>query len=157
LPLYYSSEKEDFRGLVTYLKGQIRDGDKVFVGSGGYMVGILHYFGVFPEDRHYFFPLSKDPQKGIQFSVPLIYQNRTFTLYHSQTCCTQYVADGNRLWIIVGKLNAVRLKKYSPFVLKGYFDGSFLNYIKFPTDASLYLFLWDPKAPNEKGIDISIE
>ncbi len=24
LPLYYRSEKQDFRGLVTYLKGQLR-------------------------------------------------------------------------------------------------------------------------------------
>jgi hypothetical protein len=49
------------------------------------------------------------------------------------------------------------LKENSPSVLKGYFDGSFLNFNKFPTDASIYLFLWDPKSPEEKGIDMPIE
>jgi hypothetical protein len=32
LPLYYRSEKQDFRGLVTYLKGHLQEGDKIFVG-----------------------------------------------------------------------------------------------------------------------------
>jgi len=32
-----------------------------------------------------------------------------------------------------------------------------LNLNRFPTDASVYLFLWDPSAPNEKGIDLPIE
>ena len=50
-----------------------------------------------------------------------------------------------------------RLENDSPCILKGYFDGSFLNFSSFPVDASMYLFLWDPKSPNEKGIDIPIE
>ena len=33
LPLYYRSEKQDYRGLVTYLKSQLRDGDKIIVGN----------------------------------------------------------------------------------------------------------------------------
>jgi len=41
--------------------------------------------------------------------------------------------------------------------LKGYFDGSFLNLNRFPTDASMYLFLWDPKSPEERGIELPIE
>jgi hypothetical protein len=45
----------------------------------------------------------------------------------------------------------------TPCVLKGYFDGSFLNFRRFPTDASIYLLLWDPGSPNEKGIDMSVE
>jgi hypothetical protein len=67
------------------------------------------------------------------------------------------VADGSRLWVIVGKSTAKKLKKSSPSVLKGYFDGSFLTISRFPTDGSLFLFLWDPKSPGEKGIDMPIE
>jgi len=67
------------------------------------------------------------------------------------------VADGSRLWIVVGKETAKKLKKESPFVLKGYFDGSFLNLHRFPFDASIYLFLYDPRSPNEKGMDIQID
>ncbi len=70
---------------------------------------------------------------------------------------SEYVADGTRLWIVVGNWTAKRIKETSPSVLKGYFDGSFLNFNRFPVDASLYLFLWDPKSPNEKGIDMPIE
>jgi hypothetical protein len=49
------------------------------------------------------------------------------------------------------------MKGTTPAVLKGYFDGSFLNHDRFPADGSLYLFLWDPRSPNEKGIDLPIE
>jgi hypothetical protein len=52
---------------------------------------------------------------------------------------------------------AKEIKDKSPCVLKGYFDGSFLNFNRFPTDASMYLFLWDPKFPGEKGIEMPIE
>jgi hypothetical protein len=41
--------------------------------------------------------------------------------------------------------------------VKGYFDGSVLNLVRFPTDVSMYLLLLDPEAPGEKGIDVSIE
>jgi hypothetical protein len=37
------------------------------------------------------------------------------------------------------------------------FDGSFLNFNRFPTDASMYLFLWDPSTPKEKGINLPFE
>jgi len=50
-----------------------------------------------------------------------------------------------------------KIKGNSTAVLKGYFDGSFLNFNRFPTDASIYLFLLDPKSPGEKGIDMPIE
>jgi hypothetical protein len=86
-----------------------------------------------------------------------IYKNKIFTIYHSKMCCTQYVSDGNRLWIIAKKSAAKKITKDSPCVLKGYFDGSFLNFHRFPTDASMYLFLWDPQSPDEKGIDLPIE
>jgi len=48
-------------------------------------------------------------------------------------------------------------KEESPCPLKGYFDGRFLNFTRFPTDASMYLFLFDPSSLDEKGIDLPIE
>jgi len=157
LPLYYRSEKENLRGLVAYLKGTLREGDKIFVGAPGYMPGILHYFGYHPESRHHIMTTTIDSEKIIQIQKSFIYRNRAFTIYYSKTCCTQYVADGGRVWIIVGKWTAKWIKDSSPSVLKGYFDGSFLNFSRFPTDASIYLFLWDPSSPEEKGIDMPIE
>jgi hypothetical protein len=61
------------------------------------------------------------------------------------------------LWIVVHKEYAEELKKNSPAVFKGYFDGSFLNFNRFPTDVSFYLFLWDPSSPGEKGVDFPVE
>lgn len=155
-PFYYRAEKQDLRGLVTYLKGQLRDGDKIFVAVKAYLPGILHYFGVYPEGRHQVIRFSKDSEKGIEYRV-LVDQKKIFTIYNSPTCCAQYLADRGRIWIVVEKWTAKKFKKDSPCVLKGYFDGSFANFRKFPTDASMYLFLWDPKSPGEKGIDITIE
>jgi hypothetical protein len=158
LPFYYRSEKQDFRGLVAYLKGQLRDRDKIYVRSIAYIPGILHYFGVKPRARHYDIPFfGVDSEKTLAVRMPLIYHDRTFTLYHSGICCTQYVADGSRLWIVVGKPNVKQLKESSPSVLKAVFDGSFSNFRRFPSDASMYLFLWDPSSPGEKGIDMPIE
>jgi hypothetical protein len=157
LPLYYRSEKQNFKGLVAYLESNLQQGDKIFVGGVGNMPGILHYFGAYPEGRHHRVPYTKFSEKEIEFKKPFISRSRVHTLYASTHCCSRYVADGSRLWIVVGEKNARRLKKSSPYALKGYFDGSFLNYIKFPFDASLYLFLWNPKSPEDKGIDMSIE
>ncbi len=157
LPLYYRSEKEDFRGLVNYLKSQLREGDKLFDVEMAFTPGILFYFGAYPEDRHYSIPFYKVSEKKIEFRKSFIYQSRTYTIYCSKTCCAQYVADGSRLWIITGSNIGEKIKENSPAVLKGYFDGSFLNFNRFPTDASIYLFLWDPKSPGEKGIDMLIE
>ena len=157
LPFYYRSQKQDLRGLTDYLKNQLQQGDKIFVETAGYIPGILHYLKVRPDDRHYRVHILKDDEKEIGVKKSFIYQNRTFTIYHSKTCCTQYVADGSRLWIIVSKWGAKKIKEGSPCVLKGYFDGSFLNFNRFPDDASMYLFLWDPNSSEEKGIDMSIE
>jgi uncharacterized membrane protein len=157
LPLYYRSEKQDFKGLVAYLKTQLIEGDKIFAGAHGYIPGIIHYFGVYPEDRHYVIPFWEDSEKTVGYWKSFTYRNRTFTIYHSKTCCTQYVADKNRLWIIVGGQTARKLTKESPTVFKRYFDGSFLNLTRFPTDVSMYLFLWDPSSPGEKGIEIPME
>jgi len=157
LPLYYRSEKQDFKGLVAYLKTQLIEGDKIFAGADGYIPGILHYFGVYPEDRHYVIPFWKDSEERIAYRKSFTYRNRMFTIYNSKTCCTQYVADGSRLWIIVGAGTARKLNEESPTVFKRYFDGSFLNLTKFPTDMSMYLFLWDPLSPDEKGIEMPIK
>jgi hypothetical protein len=149
LPLYYRAEKQDFRGLVNYLNNQLKDGDKIFLKTYTYMPGILHYFRVDPGKRHYMIPFYwKDPGKEFEFKVSLISENRRFTIYHSNVPYAEYVADGNRLWIVVGKgADADEIKKNPPCVLKGYFDGSFAMFRRFPSDASMYLFLWDPRSP----------
>jgi len=159
LPFYYRSEKQDFRGVARYLQQQIRNGDIIFLGGTFFYPGILHYFGNFPKGRHYELTTYQYPQVEMEFVMtPLSYKNVTIPVYYSKRCCSQYVANGNRLWIIVGgKRTAKEIMKDSPAVLKGFFDGSFVNFNRFPTDASIYLFLWDPKSPGEKGIDMLIE
>jgi hypothetical protein len=157
LPLYYRSEKQDLRGLATYLKDHVQTGDAVFVAMRSYLPGILHYLGVYPQGRHQVLSFSENSEKGIECPIYLAEEDKRFTIYNSSTCCVQYLSPGNRVWIAVGRSEAKRLKEGSPYVLKGYFDGSFANYRKFPTDASMYLFLWDPKSPDEQGIEVPIE
>jgi len=158
LPLYYRSEKQDFRGLVNYLNSQLRDGDKIFASTFTYIPGILHYFNVYPRNRHYEAPVVlKKPRKEFELKMSLVSEGRVFTIYYSNIPYAQYVADGNRLWIIMGKEAAKGINKNFPCVLKGYFDGSFANFRRFPSDASMYLFLWDPQSPGEKGIDMQID
>jgi hypothetical protein len=156
---YYHSEKQDFRGLVNYLNTHIRDGDKIVVGTFTNISGILHYFGVNPKNRHYEIPYSwKEPDKLFEFKVSLVSQNRIFSIYHSNIPYAQYIEDGSRLWILLGKgPEGGKMKKNPSYVLKGYFDGSFAMFRRFPSDASMYLFLWDPKSPVEKGLDLTIE
>jgi len=159
LPLYYKSEKLNLRGLVNYLKGELKEGDKIFDSAPamGNMPGILHYFGTYPKGRQYFFFFWNKSEDEIDYAKLFTYQDKQYTIYHSSSCCDQYIKDGGRLWIITKKQMADRLKDYPSFVLKGFFDGSFLNYDRFPFDASIYLFLLDPKSPGEKGIDMPIE
>jgi hypothetical protein len=158
LPLYYRSEKQDFRGLVNYLNSQLRDGDKIFVKTLTYVPGMLHYFKVYPQNRYYEIPFEwKIIGEEFEFRVTLVSQGRVFTIYHSNIPYAQYVADGNRLWIITGKETARETKNNFPCVFKGFFDGSFANFRRFPSDASMYLFLWDPQLPREKGIDMPID
>jgi hypothetical protein len=157
LPFYYRSEKQDLRGLVNYLKGHLQEGDNIFVGATGCIPGILHYFGQYPEHRHHIMRMTKESEKIIEAKKLFNYQNKTFLIVFSKTCCNQYVSKGNRLWIIVDKWTAKKFIDSSPCVLKGYFDGSFLNINRFPADASMYLFLWNPKSPEEKGIDMPLE
>jgi hypothetical protein len=157
LPLYYHCQKQDLKGLVLYLKAHLRPGDKIFDGDRIYTPGILHYFGIYPEGRHYVVSFTKKSEKGVEYRKSFTYGNQIFTIYYSNNCCAQYIEDGSRLWIVTGKGSAPEIKKHTPAVLKGYFDGSFLNFNKFPTDAPIYLFLLDPLSPNEKGIDMPIE
>jgi hypothetical protein len=135
----------------------LSEGDKIFDVNLIHTPGILHYFGVIPERRHYQIPYYNVSENEIEYRTVFPYQNGLYTIYFSRDCCSRYVADRNRLWIVGGKRTAQKIKGNSPAVLKGYFDGSFLNFNRFPTDASIYLFLWDPKSPDEKGIDIPIE
>ncbi len=158
LPVYYRSEKQDFRGLVNYLNSQLTNGDKIFVKTLTYIPGILHYFRVYPQKRYYEIPFEwKTPGKEFEFRMTLFSQGRVFTIYHSNIPYAQYVADGNRLWVITGKEVAKEIKNNFPLVLRGFFDGSVANFRRFPSDASMYLFLWDPKSPGEKGIDMPID
>jgi 4-amino-4-deoxy-L-arabinose transferase-like glycosyltransferase len=156
LPLYYRSEKQDFRGVVRYLQQHIRNGDIIYLGGTFLYPGMLHYFGIFPKGRHYELTTYQNPKMEMEFvMMPLSYRNVTIPVYYSKRCCSQYVVDGNRLWIVVGgKQAAEEIMRSGPAVLKGFFDGSFVNFDQFPRDASIYLFLWDPKSPKEKGIDM---
>lgn len=156
LPFYYSSEKQDVRGLVTYLEDHLQQGDKIFLELDPLTPAMLHYFGIYPTYRHYLSTGTKISGEDIELQTPFVFQNKKFIIYHYKTCCDQYVADGSRLWIIVSQFTAKSLRKNSPSVLKGYFDGSFLTTSRFPSDGSLYLFLWDPKSRQEKGITIPI-
>jgi hypothetical protein len=100
--------------------------------------------------------LWKDSEKIIRVEKTFAYGNKKLTIIYSRTCCTEFAGDGSRLWIAVDKWTAKNIKRDSPCVLVGYFDGSFLNFTRFPDDASMYLFLWDPKSSGEKGIDMLI-
>jgi mannosyltransferase len=156
LPLYYRSEKQDFRGLTNYLKASLRKGDRIF-DVDGRLLGILHYFGVPPGGRYYHVDYWRSSGPETEYRKSFVYRNNTFTIYHARTCCDQYLEDGHRLWIVAGLRSAEKIKQNTPSVLKGYFDGSFFHGIRFPTDASMCLFLWDLGSPKERGIDIPAE
>jgi len=158
LPLYYQSEKQDFRGLVLYLEGQLRHGDKIFVKSVAYIPGMLHYFGVYPESRHHNFPVwLENSGNEIVARVTIASKEKKFAIQYSSSGYDRYLTDGDRLWIIAGKQAGEEIKKNSPFAFKGVFDGSFSHFRRFPEDASMYLFLWDPKSPGGKGMGVPSE
>jgi len=157
LPFYYRSEKQDFRGLVNYFRNYLEDGDKIIVGSYPSMVGILHYFGIDPKGRMYLLSTHSVSEAEREFRVPMVVGNRHLMMIHSQTHWLKYATERNRLWLVLDKDHAEQAKKIPNFQFKGYFDGSFLNFNRFPTDASIYLYLWDLKSPGEKGIDMPIE
>jgi hypothetical protein len=154
---YYRSEKEDFRSLVNYLKNHLRQGDKLLDIDIAFTPGILHYFGILPESRLYTIFLHKVSENESELITPFTYQGRKYMIYFSKNASDRYISEGGRVWIIAGRRSAKEIQKKSKCVLKGYFDGSFLNFDRFPTDASFYLFLCDPKSPEEKAIDMLIE
>jgi len=86
-----------------------------------------------------------------------MYDNKSFTIYNTRACCDQYTSDGNRLWIVVSKSGLKRFLEMPGCVVKGYFDGSFMNFNRFPVDASIYLLLYDPRSPDEKGIEVPLD
>lgn len=154
LPLYYKSQKQDFKSLVHFLKTQLRPGDKIFDGDRIYTPGILFYFGIDPVSHHYTARIDKQGGKVVGLKRPFYYNNNEYIIYYSNTCCEQYIADGSRLWIVVGKSGRLEVEKNLSCKRMGYFDGSFLNYNKFPADASMYLFLCDPSPSNQNRKDI---
>ena len=157
LPLYYQSEKQNFRDLVTFLKSQLIEGDKIIDFERMSTLGILHYFGANPEGRHFILDFKRVTGNEIEYRKSFLYRNIKFTIYHSTECCSQYVNDSSRIWIVTSKWGAKRIKNELPCALKGYFDASFSNVGRFPSDASIYLFFWNPKSPGEKGINMPIE
>jgi hypothetical protein len=157
LPSYYRSEKRDYRGLVTYLKMHLQEGDRIIAGNRMDIQLMLHYFGVYPKDRYYVIPAWKVSEDEFENRIVLAYRDIKFTIICSKSHWFKYLTDGGRLWILSDKGNSRIIKEKLSCVLKGYFDGSFFNMNRFPTDASIYLFLWDPSSPGEKGIDMPIE
>jgi uncharacterized membrane protein len=152
LPIYYRSEKQDFRGVVNYLRAHIRAGDKVIVSPRLYVRGLLYYFGIVPsENRDYLLSERKVSEDETEYSISLFYKGSRFTISHSETYWNRYIANGERVWLVVDKETARAINRFYPLTLKRYFDGSVLNLVRFPTDVSMYLFLSDPEAPGEKG------
>ena len=158
LPIYYRSEKQDFRGLANYLMGHIRAGDKVIVSPKLYIRGLLYYFGIdLSESRDYLLSQRRVSENETEYSISLFYKGNKFTISHSKTYWNRYIAEGNRVWLVVDNETAKEIKKVYPFAMKGYFDGSVLNLVRFPTDVSMYLLLLNPEAPGEKGINMPID
>jgi hypothetical protein len=149
----------NLRGLVNYLRAELEEGDKIFDSSAGMalMPGLLHYFRTYPSGRHYVYTVNVISKDQIEFVKSFTYGDKEFTVFSSRTCCNQYIRDGSRVWFISDKQLATRLMGNPSFVLKGFFDGSFSNLYKFPADESIYLFLLDPKSPNERGLNLPIE
>jgi hypothetical protein len=153
LPIYYRSEKQDFRGLANYLMDHLREGDNVIVSPKLYIHGLLYYFGIDPsESREYLLSQRKVSENETECYISLFYKGNKFTISHSKTYWNHYVANGERVWLVVDKKTTEEIGKIYPFTLKGYFDGSVLNLVRFPTDVSMYLLLLDPSSPGERGI-----
>jgi hypothetical protein len=157
LPLYYRSEKQDYRGLMNYLKGHLREGDKIIAGNPVYMGVMLHYLGIYPEGRQYAFPAWKSPEGELEHRVNLKFQDIPFMIIHSKSHWFSYLSEKNRLWLVADKENAKIIVQRLRCGFMGRFDGRAFNMVRFPSDASIYLFLCDPLSPQERGIDIPIE
>jgi hypothetical protein len=157
LPFYYRSAKQDYRGLTAYLTAQIREGDRVVMGNPIYIHVVLHHLGIYPDGRHYVIPARKVGPDELEYAVEVRHKGVSFTVLYSRAHWFKYFQDAGRLWIVSDKRNAKMLRDEFSCVFKGYFDGSFVNLERFPIDASLYLFLWDPKGTREKGLDLPLD
>jgi hypothetical protein len=145
LPVYYRSEKQDFRSLANYLTGHIQTGDMVIVSPKLYIHGLLYYFGIDPsENREYLLSHRKVSEDETESSISLFCKDKRFTISHSKTYWNRYISKGERVWFVVDKNTANEIKTIYPLSLKGYFDGSILCLVRFPTDVSMYLLLFDP-------------
>jgi hypothetical protein len=119
---------------------------------------LLYYFGIdLSENRDYLLSQRRVSEDETEYSISLFYKGNKFTISHSKTYWNRYIAEGNRVWLVVDNKTAKEIKKVYPFAVKGYFDGSVLNLVRFPTDVSMYLLLFDPKSPGEKGIDALVK
>ena len=159
LPLYYRAQKQDFRGLVSYLEGNLRDGDRIFVKSVAYMPGILHYFKVYPKSRYYHFPFRwiDSEKKEFEYEVVLSSADKRITIFFTNIPLQRYLEGGKRLWVVVGTPAVKEMKETYPCRLMGYFDGTYSHFRRFPGDASMYLFLCARSSPGEEDSDIKIE
>ena len=98
------------------------------MGNPLYISVMLHYFGIYPKGRHYVFPARKVSEKEYEHRVTLTYKGIHFVIAYSKSYWFKYFTDGSRLWIAADKENAKIIMEKIPCILKGYFDGSFLNF-----------------------------
>ena len=162
LPLYYGAEKQDFRRLANYLTWQIQEGDEIQISTRAHYPGILYYFGVYPTGRQYVIPYSRISENVYKWKFPLIIENKAFTVSYSTDHSLRFDLleknpDQGRLWLVVNRITAEKLGGDTPCIFKGFFDGSFLIFDKFPTDDSMYLFLWDSKSTTQKGMNMPVK
>jgi len=119
LPFYYRAEKQDVRGLVTYLKGNLQEGDKIFLEDDPLTTAVLHYLEL---TRN----IDINPTRSRRFQkmtfelqTPFVYGNRTFTIYHYRPVVT----DTLQTEVGSGSLSAKGRRKSSekvpPVFLKG--------------------------------------
>jgi hypothetical protein len=148
LPVYYRSEKQDFKGLANYLTAHIQEGDKIIVSPKLYIHGLLYYFGIDPsQNREYLLSERRISKDETECSISLFYKGKRFTISHSKTYWNRYIAERDRVWLVVDKETAQRIMKVYPVSQKAYFDGSVLCLVRFPTDVSMYLLLFNPLTP----------
>jgi hypothetical protein len=126
---------------VTYLKNHLREGDKIFIGSIGYIPGILHYFEAYPEDRHHIFGFRKDPEKDFELRMNFIYKTGFLLFINQELLRSVWLMEAVMDHCWQGFAKEIERITFRP---EAYFDGSFANFGKFPSDESIYLFLWDP-------------
>ena len=79
-------------------------------------------------------------------------ENKRIFISCSRKYWLQYALGGGRLWFVVDKITALKEKNSSPCVLKGYFDGSFLNFKDFQPMIQCIFFSGTLNRQVEKGL-----